>query len=155
MWVTLAIASGVLIVVMGVWFALHYWLNPHVESPDTEARLVGECGDSMEIRVRFQGDRAAEISYWTSGCTYMVNCLSAVTHLANGKTLREILDIDADVIQKSIGGLPRDYMHCATQAADLLRGAMDDYLSKRQRGQYSEYFVSQATCRKPGAIGTN
>jgi len=150
MWLNLVFGTGVLIVVMGAWFALHYWLNSQVESPDTEARIIGECGDTMEVRIRFQGNRATDISYWTNGCTYMANCLSAATLLAKGKTVEEIRDIDADVVQKSIGGLPTDYMHCAIQAADLLRGAMDDYLSKMQQGQQSEYSVSQSTCRRPG-----
>ena len=152
MWVNLAIASGVLVVIMGVWFAVHYWLNSHVENPDTEARIVGECGDSMEIRVRFEADRVADVSYWTNGCTYMVNCLSAVTLLAKGKTVKEILDIDADIVKDAIGGLPKDYMHCAIQAADLLRGAVDDYLSKQGRLQPSEYVTSQSTCQRPNVL---
>lgn len=149
MWLNLAVASGVLMVIVGVWFAMHYWLNPYVENPDTEARVIGECGDTMEIRVKFQGNRAADISYWTNGCTYMVNCLSAATLLAKGKTVDEIMDIDADVVQKSIGGLPKDYMHCAIQAAELLRGAVDDYMSKQQQGKQSEYSTSQLTCNRP------
>ena len=150
MWLNLVVASGVLIVIVGVWFAVHYWLTPHVESPDTEARVTGECGDTMEIRVKFQGNRVADISYWTNGCTYMVNCLSAATLLAKGKTVDEILDIDADVVQKSIGGLPKDYMHCAIQAAELLRGIVDDYMSKQQQGKQSEYSTtSQLTCNRP------
>jgi len=149
MWLNLAVASGVLMVIVGVWFAMHYWLNPYVESPDTEARVIGECGDTMEIRVKFQGNRVVDISYWTNGCTYMANCLSAATHLAKGKTVDEIVGIDADVVQKSIGGLPKDYMHCAIQAAELLRGVVDDYMTKQQRGKQSEYSTSQLTCNRP------
>ena len=149
MWLNLAVASGVLMVIVGVWFAMHYWLNPHVESPDTEARVEGSCGDTMEMRVKFEKNRVADISYWTNGCTYMANCLSAATLLAKGKTVDEILDIDADVVQKSIGGLPKDYMHCAIQAAELLRGVVSDYLSKQQRGKQSEYSTSQLTCNRP------
>lgn len=149
MWLNLAIASGVLMVVVGVWFAIHYWLSPHVDNPDAEARVEGSCGDTMEMRVKFEDNRVADISYWTNGCTYMVNCLSATTHLAKGKTLDEIAAIDADVVQKSIGGLPKDYMHCATQAAELLRGVVDDYLSKQGQGKLSGYSTSRLTCNRP------
>jgi nitrogen fixation NifU-like protein len=103
----------------------------------------------MEMRVKFEGNRVADISYWTNGCTYMVNCLSATTHLAKGKTLDEIAAIDADVVQKSIGGLPKDYMHCATQAAELLRGVVDDYLSKQGQGKLSGYSTSRLACNRP------
>jgi hypothetical protein len=54
MWLNLAIASGVLMVVVGVWFAIHYWLSPHVDNPDAEARVEGSCGDTMEMRVKFE-----------------------------------------------------------------------------------------------------
>ncbi len=148
MWLNLLIASGVLIGLMGLWVAVHWWLSPHVDSPDAEARVEGSCGDSMEMRVKFEDNRVADISYWTNGCTYMVNCLSAATHLAKGKTLDEVAAIDADVVQKSIGGLPEDYMHCATQAAELLRGVVEDFLSKQRQGSRAEYSTSRLTCNR-------
>ena len=150
MWLNLLMASGVLIGLMGVWVAVHWWLSPHVDSPDAEARVEGSCGDTMEMRVKFEGNRVVDMSYWTNGCTYMVNCLSAATHLAKGKTLDEVVAIDADVVQKSIGGLPKDYMHCALQAAELLRGVVDDYLSKQGQGKLSEYSMSRRLrCNRP------
>ena len=130
MWWHLLFASGILVVVVGAWFGLHYILNPRLEEPDGKATITGRCGDTMEIRLRFSRDRVAEISHATTGCTYSANCLIAAANLAKGKTPEEVLDVDADTVQKSIGGLPRDYMHCATLAVATLQAAMNDYMRK-------------------------
>ena len=133
MWWNLLFASGILVVIVGAWFGVYYWCNPRLEDPDGQASIVGSCGDTMEIRLRFGRGRVAETSLFTTGCTYSANCLTAAANLAKGKTPEEVLDIDADTIQKSIGGLPRDHMHCATLAVETLKEAINDYMRKSTR----------------------
>lgn len=87
----------------------------------------------MEIRLRFGGGRVAETSHFTTGCLYSVNCIAAAADLVKGKTPEEALDVDADTIQKSIGGLPTDHMHCATLAVETLKEAINDYMRKSTR----------------------
>jgi len=130
MWLNLLLASAILVVIVGVWFGVHWWLNPRIENPDAKASLIGICGDTMEIRLRFRFNRVAEASHWTNGCVYSLNCISAAADLAMGKTPEEVLDIDADTIQRSIGGLPTDNMHCATLAVATLQEAINDYMHK-------------------------
>ncbi len=84
----------------------------------------------MDIRLKFRQNRVEEATHFTSGCVYSLNCVAAAAALAKGKTPEDVLDIDADVIQKSIGGLPTDHMHCATLAVATLREAIDDYMKK-------------------------
>ena len=137
MWLNLLIASGVLIGLVGVWFAVHWWLSPHVDSPDAEARVEGSCGDTMEMRVKFEGNRVVDISYWTNGCTYMANCLSAATHLAKGKTLDEIVGIDADVVQKSIGaGFQRTTCIALRRLPNSYAGLWTTICRSRGKGSY-------------------
>ena len=130
MWLNLLFASILLIVVVGLWFGVHYWLNPRLESPDGKARVTGTCKDTMEIRLRFHDNQVAETSYWTSGCVYSLNCICAAADLAKGKTLEEVFDIDPHDIQEAIGGLPTDHMHCATLAVHALQEAVNDYMRK-------------------------
>jgi NifU-like protein involved in Fe-S cluster formation len=119
---------GILLVITLAWFAVYYWLNPHVSGPDGEARVVGTCGDIMEIRVKFKEDRMVEGSPWTNGCAHSFNCVWAAVDLAKGKSPEEILDIDSAMIMEAVGGLPRDHWHCATLAADTLHAAIDNYM---------------------------
>ena len=121
-------AAGFLSVVVGVWFGVYYWLNPRLEAPDGKARVTGSCGDTMEIRLRFQGNKVSESTHWTNGCVYSLNCVFAAAQHAEGKTPAELLDIEPETIGHSIGGLPQDHMHCATLAAATLREAINDYM---------------------------
>jgi nitrogen fixation NifU-like protein len=128
--VAVLVACGVLLVIVGLWFFITYALTPHIKHPDGKARIAGHCGDTMEIDLKFRGDRVSETSYWTDGCAYSLSAVYAAAHLARGKTPDEIIEIDADVIQKTIGGLPTDHMHCAELAAETLGAALNDYMSK-------------------------
>ncbi|NQU15365.1 MAG: iron-sulfur cluster assembly scaffold protein [Desulfobacteraceae bacterium] len=107
------LGAGVLFVFLAVWVAIYFWLTPHMKHPDGKARITGKCGDTMEISLKFNGDRVVKSSCSTDGCAYSLNCVSAAADLAKGRTPDEILDIDADLIQASVGRLPRDQMHCA------------------------------------------
>ncbi len=130
MWLNLLFATALLIVIVGLWFGVYYWLNPVLDNPDGTGRVTGECKDTMEIRVKFRQNRVSRTSHWTNGCVFSVNCLSAAVDLAKGRTPEEVLDIDAYAVQKSIGELPTDHMHCATLAVATLREAVDDYMRK-------------------------
>jgi len=119
---------GILTTIVLLWFLLTYWLSPHVESPDGKARITGSCGDTMEISLKFRNERVTEAAYWTNGCAYSLNCICAAADLAKGKTPDEILVIDPELIQQSVGGLPQDQMHCARLSVETLHTALEDYM---------------------------
>jgi nitrogen fixation NifU-like protein len=135
---SILLGAGILLVITLAWFAVHYWLNPQVAGPDGQARVVGTCGDVMEIRLKFKSERMVEGSPWTNGCAHSFNCVGAAVDLSKGKTPEEILDIDPAMIREAVGGLPRDYQHCAALAADTLHAAIDNYM--------------QAGCKKSTAL---
>ena len=124
----------VAVVVFSTVVGISYWLTPYIKDPDGKARITGRCGDTMEISLKFIGDRVVESSHWTDGCTYSLNAVFAAADLAKGKTPDEILEIDANLIQEAIGGLPRDQLHCAKLAAETLQAALEDYMFKKKTG---------------------
>jgi nitrogen fixation NifU-like protein len=124
--------AGILTLVVVTWFLAHYWLSPHVQEPDGHARVTGACQDIMELSLRFKNNRVADTAYWTSGCTYSLNCIAAAAQLVKGKTPDEALaQVGAAEIQAAIGGLPKDHMHCAVLAADTVEKALGDYVRKK------------------------
>ncbi len=123
-------AAVVISVTVGIWFLVSYWLTPHVKTPNGKARITGRCGDTMEISLKFDRDQVVNSAYWTDGCTFSLNCVSAAAELVKGKGPDEIVDMDARFIQEAIGGLPRDHMHCAELAAETLQAALEDYILK-------------------------
>lgn len=132
MWIiTLLVGCGVMLVIVGIWFAVYYRLNPDSDAANGKARITGTCGDTMEIGLQFKQDRVVASTGWTDGCVYSLNCILAAAELAKGKTPQAILDVDAGMIEKSVGGLSRDHFHCASLAAETLHGAVDDYMKGR------------------------
>ncbi len=123
--------AGVLFVLVGVWIGIYFWLNPDVKDPDGKACVTGSCGDTMEICLKFRDNRVEKTSTWTNGCAYSFNCLHAAADMAKGRNPDELLHIDADRIQHSVGSLPQDYLHCAKLAEDTLMAALDDYMRKQ------------------------
>jgi NifU-like protein involved in Fe-S cluster formation len=126
------IGAGVLFGLLLIWFMAYYYLNPIMEKPDGSACITGQCGDTMEIGLRFKGDRVVNTSQWSSGCTHSAGCVRAAAALAKGKSPDEIIAIDAEQIRTSVGGLPEEYLHCAKLAEETLHAALDQYMKNRR-----------------------
>ena len=56
---SIVVAFTVLFVIGFAWFLLYYYNNPILESPDGIAKIVGNCGDTMEIALNFKEGRVA------------------------------------------------------------------------------------------------
>ena len=125
------LGAGVLFVLIALWIGMTYRLTPYIAKPDGRAHITGKCGDTMEICLKFSGGRVAKSSHWTDGCAYSLNCVCAAAELAKGRTPDEILEIDPELIKESVGGLPRDQMHCAELSAETLYASLEDYMLKR------------------------
>jgi len=99
-----------------------------IDSPDATAFLRGNCGDAMKISLRFSRNRVVEAKYWTDGCRMSSACGAAAARAALHKTPEEIADIDHVAIEREVGGLPDEELHCATLAAGTLQEALRCYL---------------------------
>jgi len=116
--------------------AFHRWMEPLFEgalaNPDGYARLKSSCGDSMELFLKFDGERVSEASFRTAGCGASAVCGSYAAEMALDKSPGDILEITGESILESLGGLPREEEHIATLAAQTLQAALQDFISKRQ-----------------------
>lgn len=102
-------------------------------SPDGEATVSNPvCGDRMRVMIRVVGDRVAEVRWLTRGCPPAIATSSFASELVAGWTLDEVEALSREAIAEGIGGLPRDKVHCSVLAADALRGAIQDYRSRRR-----------------------
>lgn len=92
-------------------------------------KVVGSCGDTIEIFIRMEQDTIAECSFITDGCGATLACASMATELAQGRSFQEALaTVSTDVILKKLGGLPEGNVHCAQLASQSLRHALADVL---------------------------
>ncbi len=102
-------------------------------SPDGSGRAVGQCGDSISIDLKVDGDVIQEIKVAPQGCIYTKACASAVSELARGRQLSQALEIGPEDVEQLLGGLPEDHVHCARLAVNTLGEAISDVL-RRQVG---------------------
>lgn len=117
--------------------AFKRWLNPlfmgPMDNPDGYGCINGSCGDTMQIYLRFKGDKVKDASFETDGCGSSTLCGSFAAELAFGKTPDEIIDITGETIINILGGLPEEESHCAFLAAETLQEALDHYMKRKNQ----------------------
>lgn len=115
--------------------AFERWLKPlyagGLRDPDGYGRVMGTCGDIMEIFLRFEKVRVKEATFQTDGCGSSAICGSFAAELAHDKSPEEITEITGESILDLLGGLPKEDHHCAFLAAQTLQEALDDYMKKQ------------------------
>jgi nitrogen fixation NifU-like protein len=127
---TIALAFLVLFGVGLSWFFIYYFANPVIEHPDGLAKIAGNCGDTMEIGLKFDKGRVVETHHWTNGCSFSKNCVMTAATLAKGKSVNELRKITMISIMDVTGQLPDTHLHCAQLAETTLQKSIDNYLEK-------------------------
>ena len=120
-------AFAVLLLLALCWFGFYYLTNQPLENPDGHARVTGNCGDTMEIALRFKNGRVCKSSAWTNGCSVSKTCIEAAAMLAGSRRISEIEQINMMTIMEQIGELPDTHLHCAQLAATTLQRAVKNY----------------------------
>lgn len=117
---------------------MEHFMNPRnmgsMDNPDGVGRVGNPvCGDLMEIQIKVEEGRIKDIKFKTFGCAAAIATSSMITELAKGKTLEEAKKISRNDIADALEGLPPIKMHCSNLAADALKAAIEDYLSRRKK----------------------
>ena len=99
-----------------------------IPEPNGFGIIRGICGDTMKIYLRIDNDRVEDVGFETDGCEATIAVGSAVTDLARGKTLLEVLAISPALLIDNLGGLPEDHLHCSILAVGTLHNAVANYL---------------------------
>ena len=113
------------------------WMNMKymgiIEDADGHAKITGRCGDTIEIFLKFDGERVSKASFITNGCASSAICASFAAELSIGKTPDEIIEITGERILEEIGKFPDEDKHCAFLASEALQEALNDYMIKEIR----------------------
>ena len=104
---------------------LDHFQNPRnagqVEAPDRAARLENPvCGDILELTLKLEGRRIANIRFRAKGCVPAMACGSAITELAKGKTVDDARQLTREELVQKVGGLPPASAHASHLAIDTL-----------------------------------
>jgi len=113
--------------------AIDHSMNPRnlgdMENADGFAKVMGSCGDTMEIWLKVRNGNIAQATFMTDGCGTSIASGSMVTELAKGKSIAKVQRIMQQDVLNALGGLPEESVHCALLAADTLKAAIKDYLT--------------------------
>jgi len=122
---------------MKLQMAFYKWLHAlqwnNNGNPDAHACLTGKCGETIEIFLKFNGERVKEAAYLTNGCMSSKICAALAAHMARGKTPDEITEITAQSILELLGEFPKSEEHCAYLAAETLQEALHRYMLKESK----------------------
>jgi nitrogen fixation protein NifU and related proteins len=115
---------------------LEHFQNPRnsgqIENPDvivTQENPV--CGDVLELSICTLHGHIAQIRFRAKGCVPAVACGSAITELAQDRTLAEISNLTREELIEYVGGLPAASSHAAQLAIDALHQAVEQISSNR------------------------
>lgn len=97
----------------------------------SNSMTLHNCGDLMTIYIKIQDEKLEDIKFKTFGCAAAISTSSMITELAKGKSIEEAVKITRNDIADALEGLPPIKMHCSNLAADALRAAIFNYLSKK------------------------
>ena len=115
---------------------LDHFQNPRnmgeMNNPDAEATVGNPtCGDVMKIMIKVEKDNIKDIKFQTFGCAAAIASSSMTTELAKGKNLKDAKNISNKDVSMALGELPPIKEHCSNLAADALKKAIDNYVSKK------------------------
>jgi nitrogen fixation NifU-like protein len=103
-----------------------------VRRPDGHARVMSDCGDTIEIFLRMKNGRVEDARFTSEGCVTTVASAQAASEMAVGKSIRECLAINQTSIINYLDGLPDESRHCAWLAALALHRALRYYAINRK-----------------------
>jgi nitrogen fixation protein NifU and related proteins len=111
---------------------LDHFQNPRnpgeVAAPDATARLENPgCGDILELSVKLDGQRIADIRFRAKGCVPAMACGSAITELAKGKSVDAARGIKREELLLKVGGLPEASGHAGSLAIEALRAVLKQH----------------------------
>jgi len=76
------------------------------------------CGDILRLSVRFEGPTASAARYKVRGCTASIAAGSALTEWIIGKTVAELRELRASIVEGAVGGLIPESKHAAKLCVD-------------------------------------
>lgn len=102
-----------------------------IKNPDSQVRITGVCGDTIEMSLSMQDGKIQDIQFLTDGCGFTVACANYVARMSKGKSTEEALAIKPDDVDRYFEGLPEENKHCAKLAVMTLQALLEEYGKNR------------------------
>ncbi|MCK5541143.1 MAG: iron-sulfur cluster assembly scaffold protein [Desulfobacterales bacterium] len=111
--------------------AIKYYIEkPYMgDLPDADhiSEMVGTCGDTMKIYLKFDNEKIADARYQVLGCAGAVSAAMAIAEALKGKTVEEAKEINDGHIFNILENIPEKKHHCIQLAVKTMHKAIDEY----------------------------
>lgn len=89
------------------------------------------CGDSIDMYLKMDGDRLADIKFHGRGCAICMACSSVLTEIAKGKDVDALREISKNDVLSELGleHLQAVRIKCALLSLKVLKYALYTYLA--------------------------
>ena len=84
----------------------------------------------MRMYIKVRDGKIVDVRWKTYGCASAIASTSALSEIAEGKTLDEALEITAEDIDEYLGKLPKHKFHCSVLGHEALAEAVKNYRDK-------------------------
>jgi nitrogen fixation NifU-like protein len=103
-----------------------------LEEPNAEGRHTGDCGDTVKMVLKLQGNIIAQVAFQVQGCMNTVASANAVAELIEGKSVDAAWELTPEKVIDFLETLPKGHHHCAELAVGALYRALADARSKQK-----------------------
>ena len=97
-----------------------------MKAPDGYGKRTGECGDTVELFVRVEGNIIQSISFLVDGCINTTACCNTVAQLVEGKGVEDAWEISPEAVIDYLETLPPEHVHCAELSVGALYQALSN-----------------------------
>jgi len=112
---------------------------------NASAKVIGSCGDAMEVQLRIVGKTICDIKCVPDGCLYTRVCASAMSEQVKGRVIESALEVDPEDVADALGGLPEDHMHCARLAVNTLAEAVGNYFQQHSYWEENRLWAARVS----------
>ena len=111
---------------------IEHFYNPRnvgiIDNPDGYGKVGSPvCGDLMEVYVKVEDGRVADVKFRTFGCGAAIASASMASEMVKGQPLEVAGHLTDEQVAAALGGLPEVKMHCSNLAATALHAALENY----------------------------
>jgi nitrogen fixation protein NifU and related proteins len=114
--------------------AIRYFLEkPYIGAiPDADqvSEVMGTCGDTMRICLKFENGVILDARYEVLGCPGAIASAMAVVDLIKGKRIADARNLNDGDVFRALEDIPAQKNHCIQLAIKTLQKAVDEYTQK-------------------------